>query len=53
MHNPKIEKTSIEGVLIIHPAKHEDERGYFLEIFNKSNIPQFKDLEFENHSINQ
>lgn len=46
MHNPKIEKTSIEGVLIIHPVKHEDERGYFSETFHKSNIPQFKNLEF-------
>ena len=46
MHNLKIEKTSIEGVLIIHPAKHEDERGFFLETFKKSNISQFKNLEF-------
>lgn len=29
-----VEKTNIEGVLVIHPGIFGDERGYFLESFN-------------------
>lgn len=51
----KIEKTSIDGVLIIHSLKHEDERGYFSETFNKKNIEEFKDLQFvqDNQSLSK
>ena len=27
----QIEKTAIDGVVIIHPVDFEDERGYFME----------------------
>ena len=51
----KIEKTSSDGVLIIHSLKHEDERGYFSETFNKKNIEEFKDLQFvqDNQSLSK
>ena len=51
----KIEKTSIDGVLIIHSLKNEDERGYFSETFNKKNIEEFKDLQFvqDNQSLSK
>lgn len=32
----KIDKTELEGVLIIQPRVYEDARGYFYESFNKS-----------------
>jgi dTDP-4-dehydrorhamnose 3,5-epimerase len=31
----KIEKTNLDGVLVIKPETYEDERGFFLESFNK------------------
>jgi dTDP-4-dehydrorhamnose 3,5-epimerase len=34
----KIEKTSIDGLLIIHLDKFEDERGLFYESFNQKNF---------------
>lgn len=32
------EKTSIEGVVIVKPKKFGDERGYFMETYNKSDF---------------
>lgn len=37
----KVEVTSIEGLLIIQPDVYYDERGYFLETYNKE---KFKEL---------
>ena len=34
----KIEKTDIEGLVVIHPRVFEDARGYFFESFNKRNF---------------
>ena len=31
----KIEKTNLDGVLVIKPETYDDERGFFLESFNK------------------
>jgi dTDP-4-dehydrorhamnose 3,5-epimerase len=55
VHNLKIEKTSIDGVLIVQPVKHADERGYFSETFNKKNITEFENLEFvqDNQSLSK
>ncbi|MDE7102427.1 MAG: dTDP-4-dehydrorhamnose 3,5-epimerase family protein, partial [Bacteroidales bacterium] len=30
----QIEKTAIDGVVIIHPDVFEDERGYFMESYS-------------------
>ena len=30
----KIDKTEIDGLLVISPKVFEDERGYFMEAFN-------------------
>ena len=34
-------KTNLEGLLLLNPDVHEDQRGYFLETFSKEN---YKDL---------
>ena len=31
----KVQKTKIEGVLLIHPDVYNDERGYFFESFSE------------------
>ena len=31
----KVEKTKLDGLLVITPETFEDERGFFLEYFNK------------------
>lgn len=36
----RIEKTKIDGVLLIHPEVYNDERGYFFESFN---LKEFRD----------
>lgn len=36
----KIEKTSIQDLVILLPAVFEDERGYFFEAYNKANLHQ-------------
>lgn len=36
----EIEKVKIEGLLILHPAVFEDERGYFFEAFNAEKFKQ-------------
>ncbi len=37
----KVEKTNIDGLLIIQPALFTDERGYFFESYNKR---QYRDI---------
>ncbi len=49
----KFEKTKLDGVLVIKPQIFEDERGFFLESFNKYKYSEaIKDLDFvqDNHS---
>ncbi len=33
-----IEKADIEGLLVITPARHEDDRGFFSETYNAANL---------------
>lgn len=37
----RIERTELEGVLVLHPEVHTDDRGYFFESYKQST---FKDL---------
>ena len=37
----KVEKTQLDGLVVIHPDVHDDKRGYFFESYNK---PLFKSL---------
>lgn len=37
----RIEKTALDGPLIIHPAVYDDDRGFFFESYNRD---RFKDL---------
>jgi len=41
-----IEKTFIKDLLILNPAVFEDERGYFLESYNKKSLASKLDVEF-------
>lgn len=36
----KVEATEIEGVYVITPTVHEDERGYFMETYNERDLAQ-------------
>ncbi|MDC0901242.1 dTDP-4-dehydrorhamnose 3,5-epimerase [Candidatus Pelagibacter sp.] len=49
----KIIYTKFEGVILIEPKKHEDNRGFFSETFNKKKIKEFDNLEFvqDNQSL--
>ena len=52
----KIEKTSIDGLLIIYPQVFGDDRGYFMEAFNKKKLADFiGNYEFiqDNQSLSQ
>jgi len=43
----KIEKTKLEGVIIIEPDVYGDERGWFMESYNKQRMQEFGiDVEF-------
>ena len=45
----KVQKTKIEGVLLIHPEVYNDERGYFFESFNLKEFREktgLNDIEF-------
>ena len=36
----KVEKTPIEGLYVIEPTVHQDERGYFVETYNQSDFEE-------------
>ena len=36
----KVTKLSIEGLYIIEPAVHGDERGYFMETYNQKDMEE-------------
>lgn len=36
----KVEKTPIEGLYVIEPTVHQDERGYFVEIYNQRDFEE-------------
>lgn len=42
----KYEKTAIDGVYIINPVLHGDERGYFYESFNRAEFLMETDIDF-------
>lgn len=37
----KVKKTPIEGLFVIEPAIHGDERGYFTETYNQQDMKEF------------
>lgn len=37
----KVEKTPIEGLYVIEPTVHGDERGYFMETYNLNDMKEF------------
>lgn len=47
-----IQKTSIEGLLILKRPKHEDERGFFKEIFHVDEIEKTLNIEFKGVQMN-
>jgi len=52
----KVMETSLEGVLIIEPVSHEDQRGFFLESYHKDRFREIGiDCEFvqDNHSFSR
>ncbi len=36
----KVKKTKIDGVLILEPTVHEDDRGYFFESYNRKTLQE-------------
>jgi len=50
----KISKNLLPGIIVLTPSRHEDERGYFSEIWNKRDFKDMGlDVDFvqENHSL--
>ena len=50
----RIEKTALDGVLILTPARHGDERGFFSESWNRATLAEHGiDIDFvqDNHSL--
>lgn len=37
----KVEKTPIEGLYVIEPTVHGDDRGYFVETYNQNDMKEF------------
>tara|TARA_B100001989_G_scaffold3713_1_gene2483 strand:- start:30856 stop:31413 length:558 start_codon:yes stop_codon:yes gene_type:complete len=48
----KIKPTSIKDLILINPKVHTDERGYFCEQFNKFNLKEYADIDFNIAQIN-
>ncbi len=51
----KIEETSLKDALVITPVVYTDDRGYFLESYNKSKLENSLQVEFvqDNESLSQ
>jgi len=51
----QIEKTFIKGLLVITPTVFEDDRGYFMESYNKKQLEEFISCDFiqDNESLSQ
>lgn len=52
----QVEQTPLPGVLVITPARHGDERGFFCESYNRSRMAAAGiDIEFvqDNHSLSR
>ena len=50
-----IEKTPLKDLLLISPKVHYDERGYFMESYNKKNLDNYIKIAFvqDNESLSQ
>lgn len=50
-----VQKTAIEGLLILKQPKHADERGYFQEIFHLNEVEKVLNIQFKvvqmNHAL--
>lgn len=57
MNSNYIKKTSIEGLLILERPTHEDERGFFREVFHLDEIEEASGIKFNlaqvNHSMSK
>ena len=51
----KIEKTFIKDLLVLSPTVFKDDRGYFLESYNKKSLEEILNVEFvqDNESLSQ
>lgn len=49
----KIEKTNIEGLLVIHPTVFKDDRGYFFESFNQKKFNELSGFDYNFVQDNQ
>lgn len=50
----QIEKMEgLEDVLLIHPDLHEDERGYFYEVFNEKEFNEKTDNKYNFHALQE
>lgn len=43
----------LEDVLLIHPDMHEDERGYFYEVFNEKEFNEKTDNKYNFHTLQE
>ena len=49
----KVQKTSIDGVILIHPTIYKDKRGYFFESFNENEFAELTNLKLSFVQDNQ
>lgn len=50
----QIEKMpGLEDVLLIHPDLHEDDRGYFYEVFNENEFNEKTDNKYDFHALQE
>ena len=52
MDNGFVQKTAIDGLLVLKRSKHQDDRGFFKEIFHLNEIEQMLNLEFKIVQVN-
>ena len=52
MNNDFVQKTSIDGLLVLKRPKHGDDRGFFKEIFHLNEIEEVLNLEFKIVQVN-
>ena len=56
MNLPRAEKTDLDGVVVIVPARHGDARGFFSETFNRAAFHEVgvdRDFIQDNHSLSR
>ena len=56
MNLPRVEKTALDGVLVIVPARHGDDRGFFSETYHRAAFREIGvDCDFmqDNHSLSR